>query len=197
MSRPPGAAAEWRGPSPGTAPGSSHGPRETNTIEGSEGAAPGIAVTPATTIIHARKERIPGIHDMSRCYTAERPIAPVLAARPDAEEDSLTETLIAFTTFGSEADAARVTRVLVEERLIACANLLPGARSIYRWQDSIQDEPEVVVLMKTRKQDWAAFMSRLHELHPYETPECVAVRVAAGAPKYLQWLDRALEPEGA
>jgi periplasmic divalent cation tolerance protein len=61
----------------------------------------------------------------------------------------------------------------------------------------VQDEREVVVLMKTRKQDWTALLSRLHELHPYETPECVAVRIAAGAPKYMAWLDEALAPEGA
>lgn len=108
----------------------------------------------------------------------------------------MTENLIAFTAFASEEDAARVARVLVEERLVACANLLPGARSIYRWQEKIADEREVVVLMKTRKQDWAALMSRLHELHPYQTPELIAVRVAAGAPKYLEWLEQALEPEG-
>jgi len=51
--------------------------------------------------------------------------------------------------------------------------------------------------MKTRKQDWTALLSRLHELHPYETPECVAVRVAAGAPKYMEWLESVLAPEGA
>ena len=108
----------------------------------------------------------------------------------------MTEALIVFTTFANEADAARVTRVLVEERLIACANLLPGARSIYRGQDGVKDEPEVVVLMKTRKQDWTALLSRLHDLHPYTTPECVAVRIAAGAPKYMAWLEDALAPEG-
>ena len=108
----------------------------------------------------------------------------------------MTEALIVFTTFAHEADAARVARVLVEERLIACANLLPGARSIYRGQDGVQDEPEVVVLMKTRKQDWTALLSRLHDLHPYTTPECVAVRIAAGAPKYMAWLEDALAPEG-
>jgi periplasmic divalent cation tolerance protein len=107
----------------------------------------------------------------------------------------MTETLIVFSTFATETDAARVAHALVEERLIACANLLPGVRSIYRWQASIQDGREVVMLMKTRKQDWAALMSRLHDLHPYETPECIAVRVAAGAPKYLEWLEQALEPE--
>ena len=109
----------------------------------------------------------------------------------------MTEALIVFTTFANEADAARVARALVEERLVACANLVPGVRSIYRWKQGVQDEREVVVLMKTRKQDWTALLSRLHDLHPYETPECVAVRIAAGAPKYMAWLDEALAPEGA
>ena len=111
----------------------------------------------------------------------------------------MTEMLLVFSTFASEEDAARVVRALLEERLIACGNLLPGARSLYRWQDGVADEREVVAIMKTRKQDWAALVSRLHELHPYEVPECVAVRIAAGAPKYLAWLDEALAPppEGA
>jgi len=104
----------------------------------------------------------------------------------------MTEMLLVFTTFASEDAAARVVRTLVEERLIACGNLLPGARSLYRWKGEVADEREVVVLMKTRKQDWTAFLSRLHELHPYETPECIAVRVAAGAPKYMAWLEEVL-----
>ena len=107
----------------------------------------------------------------------------------------MTEMLLAFTTFATAEDAARVVRVLVEERLIACGNLLPGVRSLYRWKGEVADQAEVVVLMKTRKQDWTALLSRLHELHPYETPELIAVRIAAGAPKYMAWLDAALEPE--
>jgi periplasmic divalent cation tolerance protein len=109
----------------------------------------------------------------------------------------MTDAFVVFTTFASEEDAARVTRALLEERLIACANLLPGARSLYRWENEVKDEREVVVLMKTRKQDWGVLMSRLHDLHPYETPECVAVRIAAGAPRYMAWLDAALAPEQA
>ena len=106
----------------------------------------------------------------------------------------MTEILLAFTTFRDEADAARVVRALVEERLIACGNLLPGARSIYAWRGGVEDGSEVVVLMKTRKQDWTALLSRLHELHPYETPELIAVRVAAGAPRYMEWLESVLTP---
>ena len=107
----------------------------------------------------------------------------------------MTEMLVVLTSFASEDDAARVVRALVEERLIACGNLVPGARSLYRWEGKLADEREVLVLMKTRKQDWTALLSRLHELHPYETPECVAIRVAAGAPKYMAWLEAALAPE--
>jgi periplasmic divalent cation tolerance protein len=106
--------------------------------------------------------------------------------------DVVTEMLMVFTTFASEEDGARVLRALVEERLIACGNLLPGVRSIYHWKDGIADEREVVALMKTRKQDWTALLSRLHELHPYEVPECIAIRIAAGAPKYMTWLEETL-----
>jgi periplasmic divalent cation tolerance protein len=104
----------------------------------------------------------------------------------------MTDALLVFSTFPDEDTAARIARVLVEERLAACVNLLPGARSIYAWQGKVEDAREVVALMKTRKQDWVALMSRLHELHPYDTPECIAVRMAAGAPKYMAWLDETL-----
>ena len=112
----------------------------------------------------------------------------------------MTEMLLVLTTFENEEDAARVTGALVEERLIACANLLPGARSLYRWRDAVADEREVVALMKTRKPNWAALLARLHELHPYEVPECIAVPLAAVAPRYQAWLEEVLEPappEGA
>lgn len=107
----------------------------------------------------------------------------------------MTEMLLVFTTFANEEDAARVVRTLVEERRIACGNLLPGARSLYRWQGRIADEREVVALLKTRGQDWEALVSRLHQLHPYGTPECIAVPLSAVAPKYLAWLEASLTPE--
>ena len=104
----------------------------------------------------------------------------------------MTDALIVFTTFGSEEEAARVVRTLVEERLAACGNLLPGVRSFYPWHGEIQDQREVMAILKTRKQDWPALMSRLYELHSYETPECLAIRVASGAPRYMAWLEEVL-----
>jgi periplasmic divalent cation tolerance protein len=106
----------------------------------------------------------------------------------------MTEILMVWSTFPDEETAAKIVRILVDERLIACAQLTPNVRSIYRWKDAIEDQREVVGVMKTRKQDWAALLSRIHELHPYEVPEVVCVRMAAGAPKYLEWLDEVLSP---
>ena len=107
----------------------------------------------------------------------------------------MTEMLIVFTSFASEEDASRVVRALVEERLIACGTLLPAARSLYAWKGATQDQRETAAILKTRKQDWTALLSRLHELHPYDVPECVAVRIAAGAPKYMAWLEETLAGE--
>ncbi len=111
----------------------------------------------------------------------------------------MTEMLLVFSSFATEDDAVRVVRALLEERLVACASLSPGARSLYRWRGEVADEREVLALLKTRRRDWPALLARLHELHPYEVPECVAVEVAAVAPKYLAWLEAALAPpaEGA
>lgn len=106
----------------------------------------------------------------------------------------MTDMLLVFSTFASEEDAARVARILVAERLAACGTLLPGARSLYRWRDEVADEREVVVLLKTRRAGWPALEARLRALHPYETPECVAVEVAEGSPAYLAWLAASLEP---
>ncbi len=108
----------------------------------------------------------------------------------------MTDALMVFSTFPDEATGAAIVRTLVEERLAACGTLLPGARSIYRWEGALEDAREVVAILKTRKQDWPALQSRLHELHPYRTPECVAVRIASGAPRYMEWLEASLAPEG-
>ena len=107
----------------------------------------------------------------------------------------MTEMLMVFTSFGTEEEAARVVRALLEERLIACGNLMPQARSLYTWKGAIEDQRETLAVLKTRKQDWAALQSRLHELHSYQVPECVAVRIAAGAPAYMEWLESVLAPE--
>jgi periplasmic divalent cation tolerance protein len=100
----------------------------------------------------------------------------------------MTDALLVFTTLPTADKAAEVAKLLVEERLAACANLLPAVRSIYHWQGKLHDENEVLVLLKTRAEHLERLKLRILELHPYELPEVLAVPVEAGYQPYLEWL---------
>lgn len=93
-----------------------------------------------------------------------------------------------FCTVPDDALAARIARSLVEERLAACVNRLPVA-STYRWQDRICEENEVLLLIKTRSDRYAALEARIVELHPYAVPEVVAFDISTGLAGYLDWID--------
>ena len=84
--------------------------------------------------------------------------------------------------------AERIATALVAERLAACVNLLPGLRSVYRWQGKVEAAAEVLLLVKTSAEAYPALQERLRQLHPYELPELLAVEAASGLPEYLQWL---------
>jgi len=84
--------------------------------------------------------------------------------------------------------AARLGRALVEEGLAACVNIVPGVRSIYKWQGKICDDSEVLCLCKTRPALFDRVRARVSELHPYEVPEILAFAVVDGSPAYLDWL---------
>jgi periplasmic divalent cation tolerance protein len=84
--------------------------------------------------------------------------------------------------------AARLARTMVEERLAACVNLVPGVRSIYRWAGAVQEDAEVLLVIKTREDRLPALSKRVQELHPYELPELIAIGVQGGSERYLEWL---------
>lgn len=84
--------------------------------------------------------------------------------------------------------ATRITRSLVEERLIACGNVVPGLTSIYRWDGEVQEDPEVLVILKTDAETLPELLRRAPELHPYEVPELLALPVTEGLPSYLEWV---------
>jgi periplasmic divalent cation tolerance protein len=100
----------------------------------------------------------------------------------------VTDALLVFTTLPSADKAAELAKLLVTERLVACANLLPAVRSIYRWQGEMHDENEVLVLLKTRAEHLERLKLRILEVHPYEVPEVLAVPVESGYQPYLDWL---------
>jgi len=98
------------------------------------------------------------------------------------------QALVALTTLGSETDARALVTALVEDRLIACGTLLPGARSIYRWENRVVEESEVVVLLKTDTTRWDALRSAVERRHPYQVPELLALPVTGGLERYLSWI---------
>ena len=104
------------------------------------------------------------------------------------------DVLLCLTTCPDPDSAERLAEALVAEHLAACANLIPGLRSIYRWQDAIQRDAEVLLLIKTTRTRYPALQARLPQLHPYELPELVAVEAADGLPAYLRWVADATRP---
>ena len=105
----------------------------------------------------------------------------------------MTSTHIALSTAPNEEVARTLVRTLVEERIVACGNIVPGVNSIYRWQGAVSEEPEVLIVFKTSAAAWPRLQERLPELHPYETPELLLVSVADGLAPYLQWVTDSTE----
>lgn len=102
--------------------------------------------------------------------------------------EPVSSARIALTTTASPEEAARMGRTLVEERLAACATLIPGTQSIYRWKEAIESSVETLLLLKTSADQIAELESRLHALHSYQTPEFLVLEVKAGSQGYMEWL---------
>ncbi|MGH9607405.1 MAG: divalent-cation tolerance protein CutA [Terracidiphilus sp.] len=103
-----------------------------------------------------------------------------------------TTARIVLTTASSPEEAERLGRTLVEERLAACATLVPAARSIYRWEGQIETATETLLLLKTGSEQLTALEARLHELHTYRTPEFLVLAVESGSEAYLGWIESCL-----
>jgi periplasmic divalent cation tolerance protein len=102
----------------------------------------------------------------------------------------VTDKIVVLTTCESGEQAEGLARRLVEQRLAACVNILPGVRSIYRWRDKIEDAAEFVLIIKSRREAFAKLREAIAHLHTYEIPEVIALPVVDGSDAYLQWLDR-------
>jgi periplasmic divalent cation tolerance protein len=98
------------------------------------------------------------------------------------------QALVVLTTLKTLDEARRLVRSLVDDRLVACGTLVPGVSSLYRWQGSVAEESEVLVVLKTRASRWDALADAVRQRHPYEVPELLAVPVARGLDAYLTWV---------
>lgn len=100
----------------------------------------------------------------------------------------MTDAMVVLCTCANHQDALHIAGALVEERLAACVNILPGMQSVYRWKGKVEQCDEVLMLIKTVERRFQAMLDRLKELHPYETPEIVALPVSDVSEAYLAWL---------
>lgn len=99
----------------------------------------------------------------------------------------MSET-VTFVTCRDVRQARRIARALVVERLAACANVLPGVASIYRWKDRVEEAREVLLLIKSTSARSARLEARVRALHSYEVPEVVTLGIAGGSAAYLRWV---------
>jgi periplasmic divalent cation tolerance protein len=104
------------------------------------------------------------------------------------KEHLQTENIAVFITAPNEDLAVMIARSLVEARLAACANIIKGVHSIYRWQGKVEDDSEVFMIVKTRRELFDKLKSKVKELHSYEVPEIIALPITAGSGDYLKWL---------
>ena len=109
---------------------------------------------------------------------------------PPPKQMPHTDAITILTTVATPDEAVAFVRALLERRLIACGTVLPGARSLYRWEGKIADEQEVLVLLKTRAARLESLQVAFRELHPYKVPELLALPVSAGHEKYLSWITK-------
>ncbi len=101
---------------------------------------------------------------------------------------------VVLVTAGSDEEAAKIARALVEERLAACVNIIPGVRSIYRWQGKVEDDREVLMVIKTDADALNDLEERVRAIHSYEVPEVIALRIDQGSGPYLDWLAGSVLP---
>jgi periplasmic divalent cation tolerance protein len=104
----------------------------------------------------------------------------------------MTDKIVVLTTCDSEEHAEKIARHLVDQRVAACVNILPKARSIYRWNEKIEEASEWMLIIKSRRDLFAALRTEIQKLHTYEVPELIALPIVDGSEPYLAWFDAQL-----
>jgi len=105
----------------------------------------------------------------------------------------MTDKRLVLSTAGSEEEARKIAKHLVEQQLAACVNIIPQIESIYRWQGKVESSQEWLLLIKTTTERFPSVCGVIRELHSYELPECIAIAIDDGNTQYLQWIGQAVE----
>ena len=98
------------------------------------------------------------------------------------------ECLLVLCTCPGNTVAAEISTALIEQNLAACVNRVPGVKSWYRWEGHLQQDEEVLLLIKTTRARYAALEGMIHQLHPAEVPEVIGISITAGSAAYLNWI---------
>jgi len=109
------------------------------------------------------------------------------------DSDPMIDACLVFCTVPDTDSAGRIAGSLVEERLAACVNIVPGLVSVYRWEGAVQRDNEVLLLIKTTPGVYDRLEARIRALHPYELPEIISVPIQTGQADYIQWIKNTLE----
>jgi periplasmic divalent cation tolerance protein len=105
----------------------------------------------------------------------------------------MTDKRIVLSTAGSEDEARKIARHLVDNQLAACVNIVPQIESIYRWQGKVESSREWLMLIKTTAEKFPAVRDAIRELHSYELPECIAIGIEDGSADYLEWIGQSVK----
>lgn len=105
----------------------------------------------------------------------------------------MTGHRLVLTAAGSREEARRIARTLVERRLAACVNIIPGIESVYRWHEKIEQADEWLLLIKTTSSAFAHVQAAIKELHSYELLECICFEIEDGSPEYLKWIGESVK----
>ncbi len=106
--------------------------------------------------------------------------------------DEKTGHIVVLITTSSMAEAQVIGRALVEERIAACVNIVPGLRSLFRWQGTIEEQEETLMLVKSRSEYLPSILDTVKRLHSYTVPEVIALPILGGSSDYLAWIDESV-----
>jgi periplasmic divalent cation tolerance protein len=101
----------------------------------------------------------------------------------------MTDKIVVLSTCATEEEAAKLARVLVEARVAACVTMVPGARSVYRWQETVESAAECLLIIKSSRPLFEPLRQALEKAHAYDVPELLALPVVEGSANYMNWLE--------
>ena len=105
--------------------------------------------------------------------------------------------IVVVTTVGTEEQAYLIAREIVARRQAACVNIIPGIRSLYRWQGKICKDGELLLVVKTLDREFEGVAATIRELHSYELPEILSFGVGRAEPRFLDWIAASVDKQAA